>query len=65
MENELLTSGEVKQILRIKQNTFNQLNCNGTLKPIRLNKRTLRYRKSDIEKLIGGDEAPATDEVQS
>jgi len=51
-EDRLLKPKEVAQLLGISINTLYNWNYLGKLQPIRFSKRMIRYRYSDVKKLI-------------
>jgi hypothetical protein len=53
----LLTPNEVKTILGLRtrtSHTLRQLEIRGVLRPLRLTRKTLRYRREDVARIIGG-----------
>ncbi|MBR2998431.1 helix-turn-helix domain-containing protein [Candidatus Saccharibacteria bacterium] len=52
-ESDILTLTEVSKMLHLHPNTLRNYDANGTLKALRLGeKRTRRYRRSDVEAFI-------------
>jgi predicted site-specific integrase-resolvase len=59
---ELLTPAEVKEILKLNDDELRGMRQRGEIPYVKLTRKTLRYRKSDIEALIkrrtvGGERA--------
>jgi excisionase family DNA binding protein len=54
---ELLTTAEVCEILKIGRTTLYRWGLDGALRPVRLPKGTLRYRRSEVEALIGREQS--------
>lgn len=50
---ELLTAEEVAHILKLKVQTVYAKACKGEIPSIKVGGKNLRFKKSDIEKLIG------------
>lgn len=52
-ETDILTLTEVSKMLHLHPNTLRNYDANGTLKALRMGeKRTRRYRRSDVEAFI-------------
>ena len=51
---ELLTAAEVAARFRVTKGTVSRWAKNGDLTPVRLGMRTIRFRRSDVERLIQG-----------
>ena len=59
MKNKLLTVAEVAEMLAVKPSTIYQWSYERRLPCIKLRGRALRFRLSEIEKIIRQDERPA------
>lgn len=51
-ENEVLTPQEVTQVFKISRRTLWAWDAKGLLRPIKINRRVIRYRKADVAALI-------------
>lgn len=57
-ETVLLTAGEVASILRVHKVTVYRWAEEGTLKAVRIGNDTVRFRREDIDAMIGNGAAP-------
>jgi regulator of replication initiation timing len=51
-EDELLTIQSARKILNVGRNTFLAMVNNGIIKPIRMNLRTIRYSRVELQRYI-------------
>lgn len=54
IEDTLLTPSEVSVKLKVCQGTIYKLRASGILNPVRLGKRCIRFRLSEVEGLLAG-----------
>lgn len=57
--HDLLTTGEVAAALRVTESTVARWARSGRLSVVRLPGGTFRFRRSDVERLLAGDEHEA------
>jgi excisionase family DNA binding protein len=58
LTEELLTTAEVAQMLRVSKATISRWVRDGELQAIRLPRGTYRFRRQDVEKLLERPEQP-------